>query len=340
MADVCLLTGGSSPERYVALAGAAQVVAALRNIGHTVQVVDTTSGLVEHETAVLSPSVAREPPNADDLAELASKELGSRLLDVAAVARSDVVFLVLHGREGEGGDVQALLDAGGLRYTGSDPAGSARAMDKAATKTLLHDAGIPTAPWRMWPIDRDQIDTLGFPLIIKPSKAGSSVALSIVRSHVEVLPAVQQAQTIDDDVLLEQFVPGRELTVGILDGQALSVGELNPSHELFDYECKYTPGMTEEIFPAPIDEPLAERIRNAALRVHRLLALRDFSRVDFRLDAAGEPVCLEANTLPGLTGTSLFPQSAAAAGISFEEVCGRLVDLALRRTGRGNKVHR
>jgi len=146
------------------------------------------------------------------------------------------------------------------------------------------------------------------------------------------------ARRFDDEVLLERFIPGRELTCGVLGSRALAVGEIIPRHEIFDYECKYTPGMSREIFPADLPEPVAARVQSLALAVHRGLKLRDFSRVDFRLDPEGTAYCLEANTLPGLTATSLFPQSGAAVGIGFPELCDAICQLTLQRGGQGNKV--
>jgi D-alanine-D-alanine ligase len=169
-------------------------------------------------------------------------------------------------------------------------------------------------------------------LIIKPSRVGSTVGLTMVHAYTDVETAVLLAQRYDDQVLLEEYLPGREFTVGVLGDMALAVGEIIPVHQLFDYECKYTPGMTQEIFPADIPNHLEHTMQDLALRAHTALGLRDFSRVDFRLGTDGRSYCLEANTLPGLTSASLLPQSAAAVGISFDELCGRICQLALDRT--------
>ncbi len=337
---ITVVTGGSTPEREVALAGAAQVVRALRESGHTVNVVDTTSGpiAVAGESSLLKPAVGREPPDAETLAALRGREAAIDLPRLAEVRQAEVVFLVLHGEQGEGGDVQALLDDAGILYTGSGPTASALAMDKKASKAALRNAGVPTPDWLMWPATREGAEGLGFPLIVKPSRGGSTVGLSLVRDWAAVAGAVHDAARVDPEVMLERFVGGAELTVGVLGDEALAVGQIIPQHEIFDYECKYTPGMTQELFPAPIDAQLATEVRERARTVHRVLGLRDFSRVDFRLDEAGQPWCLEANTLPGVTATSLLPQSARASGIGFQELCERIVELALRRTGRGNKV--
>jgi D-alanine-D-alanine ligase len=340
MSSVAVLTGGSTPERDVALAGASQVVAALRRRGYAVRVVDTVHGELDAagESRLLVPTVGKAPPGSEELAQLSDRELGPEIVQLPALLDADVIFLVLHGRQGEGGEIQTLLDVAGLCYAGSGPMGSALAMDKDVAKRLFRDAGIPTPAWRMWPADEAAVKALGLPLIVKPSKAGSTVGLSVVRNLEDVPEAVAAAHRVDDEVMLEQFVAGREYTVGMLADEALAVGEIIPSHEIFDYECKYTPGMTQEIFPADLPESLAGRLRSLALAAHRALKLRDFSRIDFRMGTDGTPHCLEANTLPGLTGTSLLPQSAAAARIPFDQLCDRICQLALRRGRRRNKV--
>lgn len=338
MTSVVVLTGGSTPERDVALAGAAQVVAALRRQGYGVIVVDTVSGVLSpaQEAELLVPSVGKEPPTAALLARLAAAELGGALVELPEVRQADLVFPVLHGRQGEGGEIQTLLEEAGIVYAGSGPEGSALAMDKDRAKRRFLEAGVPTAAWRTWPAATADIAALGLPLIVKPSKVGSTVGLTVVRSLDFLGAAVSEAARYDDQVLLESFLPGREFTVGVLGTRALAVGEIIPSHEIFDYECKYTPGMTQEIFPADIPEDLAGRLRRLALAAHEALDLQDFSRVDFRLGTDGTPYCLEVNTLPGLTGTSLLPQSAQAVGISFDALCDTVCSLALQR--RRNKA--
>jgi D-alanine-D-alanine ligase len=174
-------------------------------------------------------------------------------------------------------------------------------------------------------------DVIGWPAVVKPSKQGSTVGLTVVKSAGDYLPAIDLAARYDDEVMVEAFVPGRELTVGVLDGKALPVGEIIPRHEIFDYECKYTPGMSEEIFPASLPGEVAEECARLAVKAHQCLKLGGYSRVDFRLDPAGELYCLEANTLPGMTATSLLPQAARAAGMNFEELCDRICRSAISR---------
>ena len=269
---------------------------------------------------------------------LREAELGPAMVDLPALRDADVAFLVVHGKQGEGGELQALLDMAGIPYTGSDLLGSALAMDKDVSKRLFRSASIPTADWTTWPAAPDAVARLGLPLIVKPSREGSTVGLSVVKSPTDLEAAVAVARRYDEQILLERFLPGREFTVGILGDRPLAVGEILPSHEIFDYECKYTPGMCKEVFPAAIESPLARRMQELALSAHRILRLRDFSRVDFRLDKDGTPYCLEVNTLPGMTRTSLFPQSAAAVGIEFGKACEEIASMALRRARFRNKV--
>lgn len=333
MARIALLTGGSTPERDVALSGAAQVTPVLRSLGHDVVVVDTVYGALSRarEEDFLGHEIRREPPSPARLRELAAQEDLPRLVGRPELAEADLVFLVLHGGQGEGGAIQALLDLAGLRYTGSDALGSQLAMDKEVSKRLLDQADLPQARWLRWPVEIDKVKRLGSPVVVKPSRAGSSVGVSMLHNLDRVERAVAGAAAVDREVLLESFLPGREFAVGVLGDRALAVGEIVPEHEFFDYECKYTPGMCKEIFPADVSPALGLLMGELALETHRTLRLRDFSRVDFKLDAQGRPCILEANTLPGLTGGSLLPQSAQAAGIGFSELCSEICRLALER---------
>ncbi len=336
---ICLLTGGASAERDVALASGAQMLAALRRRGHDVVVVDTATGEVPTaaEGALFRAGVSVAPPDLTTMRTGQQQVLGTKLASLGALRTADVVCLALHGGDGEGGTVQAMLDILGVAYTGSGVFGSAVALDKDTSKRLFRDAGIPTPDWVMAPRDVSGIDVvaigdrLGWPLIVKPVKQGSSVALSKVGDASGLVTAIVEGFRHDDEVMIEAFVPGREFTVGVLDGVALAVGEIVPKNELFDYESKYQPGMSEETFPADIPASWAAECRDLALTVHRLLKLGSYSRVDFRVNADGRPSCLEANTLPGMTATSLLPQSAAAVGISFDELCERICLAAIGR---------
>jgi D-alanine-D-alanine ligase len=330
---ITVLTGGTSSERDVAIASAVQIVAALRSRGHLVAVVDTARGLIPQaeESRLLSGAVGKAPPAIEELVALERGVLLSGLASVPVVRDAEVLFLALHGGRGEDGTLQAVLDVVGVPYTGSGALSSGLAMNKDIAKRLFRMAGVPTAEWLMAPATVEEAERrLGWPMVVKPCKEGSSVGLTVVKEPLAYDAAVELASRYDAEVLLEAYIPGRELTVGILENQALAVGEIIPKHELFDYECKYTPGMSEEIFPAKLPAEVAAECCRLGVLAHQALKLGGYSRVDFRLTPAGELVCLEANALPGMTATSLLPQSAAAVGISFAELCER-VCLASRK---------
>ena len=333
---VTVLTGGTSSERDVALASGIQIATALRSNGHQVDMVDLATGFVppESEAALLPGGVGREPPPIAKLKELERGMLSAGLGEVPAVRGADVIFLALHGGQGEDGTVQAVLDVIGVPYTGSGHLASGLAMDKDLSKRVLRDSGVKVADWLMAPVRAEVVRKgLGFPCVVKPSREGSSVGLTLVREPEGIAAAIELAARYDREVMVERFIPGRELTVGILGEQALPVGEILPKHEMFDYECKYTAGMAEEIFPAPIDPALASATSEAALRAHRALKLGGYSRIDFRLGANGDIFCLEANTLPGMTANSLIPKAARAAGMSFPDLCEAICRLALGARG-------
>jgi len=335
---VTVLTGGTSAERDVAIASAGQVVAALRQGAHQVSIVDTAQGDVspEDEPSFLGQTVGVAPPTPDSLRAPERDFLLTSLGQSAAVREADVLFLALHGGWGEDGTLQALLEIVGTRYTGSGPMASAVAMDKDLSKQLFRHAGVDTADWLMAPATRAEVDReLGWPVIVKPSKQGSTVGLSLVDEPSGLAAAIDEAARFDDEVMIEAYIPGREVTVGILGDEALSVGEIIPQHRIFDYECKYTPGMSEEIFPADLDPKVRDDVQRMALTAHQALKLGGYSRVDFRLTPTGQLVCLEVNTLPGLTATSLLPQSARASGIEFADLCQRVCRLAVVPGGGG-----
>lgn len=333
---VAVLFGGTSEERDVSIASGAQVMKALRQAGHQVIAVDTVRGVLgpAEEQRLLSSGVAPAPPAREELS-LIRAGAAMPLPSAGELQGIDVVFLTLHGGTGEDGTIQALLDLTGIPYVGSGHAASATAMDKDLSKRLFRMAGIPTPDWLMAPVGGLMIEArLGYPLVVKPNKQGSTVGLTVVRSLDQVDPAVREAFRYDDEVILEKFIPGRELTCGILADRALAVGEIVSRGEVFDYESKYQEGGATEIFPADLSEEQTRTVQDLSLRAHRALKLEGFSRVDFRMDDEGAFWCLEVNTLPGMTGTSLLPQSAAAAGIPFPELCDRICRLALDRHQR------
>jgi D-alanine-D-alanine ligase len=253
--------------------------------------------------------------------------LASNASDIRDV---DVVFLALHGGAGEDGRVQAVLDLAGMAYTGSNHIASAAAMDKDLSKRLFRAAGVPTADWLMAPVlAHDVAETLGWPVVVKPNKQGSTVGLSVVREAAALADAIELAGRYDDEVMVERFIPGRELTVGVLEGEALPVGEIITRSGLFDYESKYQAGAAQEIFPAELSLEKTAGIQRLAVRAHAALKLGEYSRIDFRMDPDEEFWCLEANSLPGMTSGSLLPQAAKVAGIDFPRLVERICRAAL-----------
>ena len=358
---VVVLLGGESEERDVSLASGCQVADALREAGHDVVALDPAGGALtrEDEAKILAEGVGILPPGthgsdaasghsgaSDGAKPVDHREIGSPgpgfALEDLRGASADVVFPALHGGIGEDGTLQALLDLGGVAYAGSGMLGSGLAMDKDVTKRLLRDAGIPTPDWLVNPTAQEAVERLGLPLIAKPVAGGSSVRLYLLDDAAQVeerisLEAVGASESGEaSDMMYEAFVAGREFTVGILGDEAFPVGEIVCEHGLFDYESKYQAGMADEVFPAVIPDALAQTLQERALQVHRLLRLRDFSRVDFMVDGEGEAWCLEANTLPGMTSNSLLPKAARAAGMTFPELCDRIVRMTADRAKRAS----
>jgi D-alanine-D-alanine ligase len=330
---IAVLMGGSSDEREVSLSSGAQVAAALREAGHEVLAVDTTVGLLsaEEESELFAGGVRAAPPTGSELARLDEGHTVSLARD-PALGGIDLFFIALHGGSGEDGTIQALLDTAGVAYTGSDRLGCSLAMDKEVTKRLLRDAGILTPDWLAGPHGAEEVEAaLGLPVIVKASGGGSSLRLTLAHDAAELRAAIAESRKWDDLVLFERFHAGRELTVGVVGDETLPVGEIVPDHEIFDYECKYQPGLAQEIFPADVEPELSERLRALALRVHRVLRLRDYSRIDFIVDADGSAWCLEANAAPGMTENSLLPKAARAAGLEFSSLCDRIARLAAAR---------
>jgi D-alanine-D-alanine ligase len=329
--------GGTSSERDVSLASGLRIAEALRSRGHAVRAIDTAKGELSRsdEQRMLAEGVVKPlPPSPEELARMNAESLADTAARLPKRGDCDVAFLALHGGRGEDGTIQALLDLAGVPYTGSGHLPSALAMDKDLSKHLFRAYDVGTANWMMAtdpaaPPSAERVErTLGWPVIVKPSKQGSTVGLSIVKQAADLAPAITEAFEHDDEVMIEEFIAGRELTVGILGGEALPVGEIIPKHEIYDYECKYTAGMAEEIFPAQLTAEQTAEVQAQARRAFAALKLGGCARIDFRMSGAGEFYCLEANTLPGMTATSLIPQAAAAAGIPFPELCERIAQLA------------
>ncbi|HSI44850.1 MAG TPA: D-alanine--D-alanine ligase [Methylophilus sp.] len=328
---IVVLFGGVSEERDVSIASAAQVISALREIGHEVIAIDTATGVLtnEQEALLLTGKVAALPPDTDALSLISQ----THIIPAQKVTDVDVYFLALHGGTGENGSIQAMLDMANIPYTGSGALASAVAMDKDISKRLYTLANIRTPAWRMVPdYSEKELQILGLPLVIKPNSQGSTVGLSIIYNFTELNAAIDLARQFGEEVMLEQFIAGRELSVGVLDGKPLGVGEIVLDQALiFDYESKYQAGKVKEIFPAELPADIYAEAQRLAALAHKTLKLDGYSRSDFRLDENGKLWCLETNTLPGMTATSLMPQSANVMGTSFPELCDRICRLALKK---------
>jgi len=336
---ITVLMGGASSERNVSLASGMRIVSALRSRGHEVIAFDPSRGVIdaEGERELSERAVGTEPPSLESLTQTTRGSFLPALETYPELAGADVVFLALHGGQGEDGTIQALLDMAHISYTGSGHLASALAMDKDLSKKLFRSAGVQTADWLMAPASIDEVQqALGLPVVVKPSKQGSTVGLTVVKESSQYEEAVKEAWKYDDEVMIEKFIPGRELTVGVLGDRALPVGEIKPKHEIYDYECKYTAGMAEEEFPAQLSPATTARMQEQAVAAFQALKLGGCARVDFRLafsddgEGEGEFYCLEVNTLPGMTELSLIPQGAAAMGLSFADLCEEIVNLARR----------
>ena len=344
--NIVVLAGGLSPERDVSLVSGSLISNALVQNGHRVLLCDVYMGVKcdNGDYAALfttesdhTYTIDTTEPDLDAVrASNGGREalIGENVLEVCAYA--DVVFLALHGAMGENGSLQATLDNYGIKcYTGSGYAGSLLAMDKAISKQIMTMSGVPNAEWILFDADNDSIDTvadrIGYPCVVKPANCGSSVGVSIVSTEQELAEAVGYAKKYENRIVIEKKIEGREFSVAVLDGTALPPIEIIPTDGWYDYKNKYQ-GTTKEVTPAEITPEETARISALALQVHKCLGLGDYSRVDFLLDkATGEFCCLEANTLPGMTPNSLMPQEAAAAGISYNELCEKIVDLAYRK---------
>jgi D-alanine-D-alanine ligase len=337
---IVVLMGGTSAEREISLRTGAGIAQALRARHHDVTALDTADG------AVLPPGMesGRPLPAAGVPASGASTSAPSALAPRtdwaggAVVKGADLVFIALHGGIGEDGTLQALLDLTGKPYTGSGMLSSAVAMDKALAKKLFEREGVPTPPWRLYRRrdavrpDAAAVEAVGgYPVIVKPNDEGSTFGLTVVKSDAELGPAFDEALRYSNHVLLEAFVPGRELTVAVLGDRALPIVEIRPKSGLYDYESKYTAGKSEYFCPADLPEDKTREVQALALTACRALDTAGVARVDFRLAPDGTPHCLEVNTIPGMTQTSLVPMAAKAAGMSFEDVCERVAALALER---------
>lgn len=296
--NIAILMGGTSGEREISLGTGKSLATACQNLGHQIT------------PLILNESI--EPL-------------------IPEILKADLVLNALHGGQGENGIISGFLDALGVRYTGSGHEASAICMDKHISKILVAQAGMSTPAWEYLTegVDPD-LSRLKFPLVVKPNDQGSTLGLSIIQDMAELKPALNLAREHGNAILIEEFIAGREITVGVVGDEVLPIVEIVPAHDFYDYECKYQTGMSQYFFPADIDPELTKIIQNNTFQIYSRLGCRHYARVDFRLDHAGKAWFLEVNTLPGMMATSLIRKGAKAAGYSFEVLIEMIIREALK----------
>lgn len=342
--NIVVLAGGLSPERDVSLSSGTKACEAFRKNGHNAILVDLFMGVDSLPSPVSDAftTLTALPPRsvsetAPDLAKVRasradgfSPNIGNGVVELCHAA--DITYLALHGDDGENGRLQAFFDMMGIRYTGSGYLGCAVAMHKWVTKQLLIGASVLTPRGvLLHPGERPDLSEFPLPLVIKPCCGGSSIGIAIARTEEELDAALADAFRYENEVLAEEYISGKELTCGVLGDVALPLVEIIPKEGFYDYAHKYQAGWTEEICPARLDPAITLRIQEAALAAYRALHLEVYGRVDFLLADDGSFYCLEANTLPGMTPTSLLPQEAAAVGVDYPALCDKIVALSLRK---------
>ncbi len=301
---VGVIAGGLSSEREVSLRSGQAVFKALEELGYQVVFIDADKNVCE--------KIRNE--------------------------RIDIAFLALHGGWGENGGIQGMLEVMGIPYTGSGVLASALAMDKEATKKVFLYHEIPFPPFKtiesFYEFDFDELIPFEYPLVVKPAQEGSSVGVSIVREERELKDALYEAFKFGKKVIIEKFIEGREIHIGVLADKALGGVEVRPKRGFYDYEAKYTKGLTEYILPPEIEEPIYEKLKSLALKAHKALGCDGATRIDMILSKDGNPYVLEVNTLPGMTETSLLPKIASLAGYDFKGLVKEILELALRKNGK------
>ena len=348
---IVVLAGGLCPERDVSLLSGTKVCNALRENGHQAVRVDIYKGLPDLDpeelpslfemdgTLLDDPVIGSTMPDLDALRRerdayfCDDSQLGPHVLDLCRMA--DICFMGLHGGIGENGSLQATLDVLGIRYTGASSLASALAMHKGVTKQLLDNAGVPNARGRL--IHENDMHTplkdLGFqlPCVVKVCSGGSSIGVYIPQTEAEYDDAIRECFAMEGDVLLEDYIKGREFAVPVIAGKAYPIIEIIPKEGWFDYENKYQSGRTDEICPAQLDEATTRRMQDFAEKACEALGIEVYARPDFLMDGEGHLFCVEINTLPGLTPASLLPKSAAATGMTYNEFCEKVVEESLKK---------
>lgn len=341
---IAVLAGGLSTERDVSISSGIKISKALRSKGHKVVLIDVFMGYEQGEcnpeklfdegySFADSRSVAEEIPDIQQIKAMRNDKspsfLGPNIIEICKCA--DIAYLALHGGEGENGELQATLDILGIKYTGSDHLGSALAMDKGITKALFIQNKITTPQGEIFKRGESTDSWNYFPCVIKPCSGGSSVGIAKANNKDEFNKAVADAFSFEKKIVVEQFVQGREFSVGILGNKVLPPIEIIPKTGFYDYKSKYQAGLTDEVCPADITKEQDKILRDSAYEVFKALHLQGYARADFILDENNNAYCLEANTLPGMTPTSLLPQEAAVEGIDYPELCNKIVEISMEK---------
>ena len=341
---IVVLAGGLSTERDVSISSGILVASALREKGHEVVLLDVFTGYEQNicdidalfkqnysftDKANVGETVSDFSEVKENRLNKSDRFIGTNVIEICSEA--DITFLALHGGEGENGQIQASLDLLGIKYTGTGYLGSALAMNKGLTKSVFVQNKINTPAGEIFKSAEDAKSWSIFPCVVKPCSGGSSVGIAKAENEEEFLAAVKDAFRYENEIVVEQFVKGREFSVGILGGKALPPIEIIPKSGFYDYAAKYQAGATVEICPADIDEQTDKKLRDAAVAAYNALHLDSYARVDFLVDENGEPFCLEANTLPGMTPTSLLPQEAAVEGLNYADLCEKIIEISLAK---------
>ena len=327
--NVALLVGGTSPEREVSKNTGKSILKALLDLDYKVKVIDPAFGLNQPKEIEI---FFEEKDYTERTNRNFVEAINSTMFDDV-----DVAFIALHGKWGEDGAIQSLLELRGIKYTGSKVLASSLAMDKSMAKVMFQHFDVDTPRWfviNKYDTDFELIKTkikkfFGYPCVIKPNDEGSTIGLTICRGDVEVSQAIIKAQQFSKKVLVEEYISGHELTVAVVDQRALPVLEIKPKSGFYDYENKYTQGRTDYIVPAEIPQKVAEHLQHQALLAFNSLGCESYARIDFRVTNDFKSYCLEVNTLPGMTSTSLVPKMAKAACISFEDLIDRIIKNSL-----------
>ena len=338
---IVVLGGGISTERDVSLASSRMIYEALKKNGHRVILLDVYLGYegdcknifeAKKDWAADIGGITESNPDIDQIKALRKdggrSYFGPHVLEICQMA--DVVFLGLHGEDGENGKVQAAFDLLGIRYTGTDYVSSALSMDKSLAKEIFRQYNIPTpAGIHLKKGEESRMGEVPFPCIVKSCRGGSSVGVCIAGNETDYEKAVEEAFRYDDEAIVEQYIEGREFSCAVIDGKALPVIEIAPLSGFYDYKNKYPAGSTVETCPADLEEGKVREIQEISERVFEALRLKKYARMDFMMAQDKTVYCLEANTLPGMTPTSLIPQEAAAVGVDFGALCEWIIELAL-----------